>query len=91
MSVLPEEERESVTLTVRLTYFKQSGKYYSGGTFKTQETSMLDIIEMVKEKVIEGKLPGLVEGAKEFIVLMEVPRHPHNFPTLLNVGLRLFR
>lgn len=81
-----------VCMTVRLTYFKQSGKYYSKGSFRiNSDTSMLDIHEQVKGMIVAGRLPGLVEGVSEFIVLVEVSRRLHNFPTLFNVGEGLSR
>lgn len=72
-------------MKVKLTYFKYSGKYYSNGEYDSDKEFIYQIIDEVSQKVNLGRLPGLVEGANEFIVLVEVPDHEHNHPTLLNV------
>ncbi len=72
-------------LTVKLTYFKQSGKYYCDGEFMVEEgTGLLDVWSHVVGLRNEGRLPGLVEGAgKEFNILVNVPGHPHEHPRLI--------
>ena len=72
------------TLTVQLTYFKASGKYYTKGSFKTPtDTSLIDVWEEVKQMRKAGNLPGLVEGAQEFNILINVPGHRHEHPRFL--------
>lgn len=68
---------------VGLTYFKPSGKYYSGAFYVSEETMLWKIWEEVGDMLTSGSLPGLVKGATDFIVLIEVPSHPHNHPHLL--------
>ena len=55
-------------IKVKLTYFKVSGKYYSEGEFETKNTLHWDIVEEVRKLKGDGKLPGLVDGATEFII-----------------------
>lgn len=67
--------------TVKLTYFKQSGKYYSEGTYTTEHELYHDF-DIIPEVVVmrdNGNLPGLVTGAgKEFhIVVMAESEVPH--------------
>lgn len=72
-------------MKVKLTYFKQSGKYYSDGSFDTDKASWPEIFDEVKRLIDQKTLPGLVRGHSDFIVLMDVPDHPHNHPALLNI------
>lgn len=72
---------------VQLTYFKTTGKYYSEGTFTVPaDIAFHKIWDKVKELMQERKLPGLIEGASEFIVLCEVPGHKHDHPKLFFPG-----
>jgi len=70
---------------VELTYFKQSGKYYTSDSYISEKSSLLDIWEEVREMIRNKNLPGLIEGADEFIVLINVPYHTHNYPHLFNI------
>ena len=73
-------------MEVKLTYFKPSGKYYSTGEMEVPGTMHLqDIWDIVDGRISAGQLPGLIEGHSEFIVYIEVPRHPHNHPRIMNV------
>jgi hypothetical protein len=69
---------------VKLHYYKSSGKYYSDGEFEAKGTYLWDFVKEVKEMKAEGKLPGLVDGAVEFIIHI-LPRNeddcvPHIIP-----------
>jgi hypothetical protein len=70
---------------VELTYFKQSGKSYTSDSYISEKSSLLDIWEEVREMIRNKNLPGLIEGADEFIVLINVPYHTHNYPHLFNI------
>jgi len=70
-------------MRVDLTYFKPSGKYYSNGEYDTVKTGLWEIFAEVEQMRNEGRLPDLVEGAKEFAVLVDVPEHPHRHPALI--------
>lgn len=70
-------------MKVQLVYYKPSGKYYSDAEYFTGETDLWMIWNEVEDKLIEGKLPGLVDGAREFIVSVYVPEHPYNHPHLI--------
>lgn len=73
-------------MTVKLNYFKPSGKWYSEAGYRTQHKPLFEIWREVREMREAGALPGLVEGAKEFIVSVDVPRHPHRHPHLVMLG-----
>jgi hypothetical protein len=74
---------EISTYHVELTYFKTSGKYYSDGEFEASvDLALWEIFDLVQSKLDNGNLPGLVHGAKEFYVLINVPNHPYNHPHL---------
>ncbi len=70
-------------MNVELTYFKPSGKYYSHGTYETNAEHMFQIFREVRRKTELGILPGLIEGAYGYHVLIDVPDHPHNHPHLI--------
>lgn len=47
---------------VKLTYFKQSGKYYSEGDYVTHQDLHVRIVQEVWRMAKENKLPGLNDG-----------------------------
>lgn len=76
------------TWQVRLTYFKRSGKFYTEGSLEVLEGADLTAIwELVREIRKKGRLPGLSQGeligGPEFIVLVNVPGHPHEHPHII--------
>lgn len=70
-------------MKVNLTYYKQTGKYYTEGSYETGKVCLFEIFNEVRQKVQDRILPGLVEGCSEFIVGIDVPNHPHNHPRLI--------
>lgn len=68
---------------VQLTYFKESGKYYSEGIYQSSQLHLWEIWDEVRELMKAGKLPGLVDGARMKFVLVDVPDHPHRHLHLL--------
>lgn len=70
-------------MKVELTYFKRNGKYYTHGNYETEEIGLLEIWDEIKAMKADGKQPGLVDGATEFIVLVDVPDHPYRHPHLI--------
>ena len=69
--------------TVKLTYFRKSGKYYSEGEYKSSKEFLFDIWDEVSDFRLDGKLPGLIAGAKEYVILVNVPDHPYDHPRLI--------
>jgi len=67
---------------VNLTYFKESGKFYSEGSYISHKLYLWDIWDELKQMFADGIRPGLIAGANEFYTLIEVPEHPHNHPYL---------
>lgn len=61
---------------VKLTYFKRSGKYYANGEYRTDPMMYYDIVTEVRRMLNGGNLPGLVDGCKEFDILVEVRNAP---------------
>ena len=70
---------------VNLTYFKQSGKYYSQGGYNSQKEDLQDIFDEAEDMWNRRRLPGLMEDHSPFITLIEVPDHPHDHPHLVGV------
>jgi len=74
-------------LCVMLTVFKMTGKYYTSASYYHTEIIAPRIDEIwseVRGYLKAGKLPGLMEGHDaDWIVLVEVPDHPHNHPKLI--------
>lgn len=68
-------------MRVYLAYFKDTGKFYSEGSYETPLEEIRDIWEGVRLMQMHGNLPGLSEGPKtHFHVLAEVGGHPRLFP-----------
>ena len=70
-------------LCVNLTYFKDTGKYYSDSWYFSQFTDLGDIWNEVRQMWHNGPLPGLSGTKCEFLVLVDVPDHEHNHPRLI--------
>lgn len=70
-------------MIVELTYFKDSGKYYSESKYITEKVSLWEIWAEVLELRTMRRLPGLIINHSDFIVLISVPNHIHNHPHLI--------
>lgn len=70
-------------MKVVLQYFRPSGKWYSEGEYQTEKKGLFEIWEEVREMQDKGNLPGLVPGAREFHISIDVPEHPHRHPHLI--------
>jgi hypothetical protein len=65
---------------VKLTYFKESGKYYSEGTCYVEHRPLNEIWEDIKNMEI---LPGLAGNWPNGFILINVPDHEHSHPHLI--------
>lgn len=84
-------------MIVELTYFKDTGKYYSSGRLEVPDvlpnaigglpagevTPLFEIFSLVRHLSHARSLPGLVEGHSAFHVLVDVPGHPHQHPHMV--------
>jgi len=71
--------------TIKLTYFKPSGKYYSEGEYKTDNAHVFQVIDEVKRMHTAGNLPGLGQGCGQgFFVHVNADEHPLGYPALLH-------
>jgi hypothetical protein len=73
-------------MKVQLTYFKDTGKYYSEGEYETELDSLTKIWEEVRAMIQQGKCPGLLEGRHDFHTLVNVAGHRHEHPRLMLKG-----
>lgn len=77
------------TATLKLTYFKPSGKYYSEGEIEVDSsTDWNTCIELVRFRFEGACLPGLVTGAKNYIVHVNSDNHPSAYPAIITKSLR---
>lgn len=72
-------------MKVILTYFNLRGKYYAEGEYETDAVHLFQIFEQVDWLRRERRLPGLKVDHSPVIVLVDVPDHEHNHPTLLGI------
>lgn len=70
---------------VNLTYFRESGKFYSEGSYESEKEQLYEIFDEVKDLSKRRTLPDLLEGHSEYYVLIDVPTHKHNHPHLIVV------
>ena len=73
---------------VKLTYFKLTGRYYSDAEIEVEDLPLFKIWTSIRKLMDTGKLPGLVHGHGDFIILVEVPGHGHEHPRLLIPEIR---
>ena len=69
--------------TIKLTYFKPSGKYYTSESITTPLATLPISWSQVRQWHNDGQLPGLTGASQGWTVLIEVPTHPHNHPRLI--------
>jgi len=67
---------------IKLTYFKESGKYYTEDFYETDKLWMFEIIEEVKQMKEGQRLPGI--SGNEWIIHIEAEEsHPNGYPCLI--------
>ena len=69
-------------MKVQLTYFKDTGKYYSEGEYETEKEFLFEIWDEVREMFSRGECPGLI-GPSGFHVCVNVAGHKHEHPRLM--------
>jgi len=76
---------------VDLNYFKESGKWYTGGSYETEVVELSDIWKEVENKRRMGDLPGLSSGCGEvFTISVDVPDHEDNRLRLIPVETSIY-
>ena len=70
-------------MTVKLTYFRKSGKFYSEGSYVTTLEDIDAIETEVWNMLFRGNRPGLTKGKHKLITLVEVPEHRFSVPYLI--------
>ncbi len=68
-------------MKVELIYFKSTGKYYTEGEYETEKPQLYEIWDEVQSLRKTKSLPGIL--GDEWIILVNVPGHPHEHPKLL--------
>jgi hypothetical protein len=71
-----------MSFKVKLTYFKPNGKFYSTGSYNSNKEFMFQISDEVAHMALENCLPDL-NGPSKFVILIQVPDHPHSHPHLI--------
>lgn len=64
-------------MIVGLTYFKKSGKFYSEAEYLSSKSDFYGSLDEIRRLQEMGTLPGLVGGANEFHILVEIDGLPH--------------
>jgi len=70
-------------MKVNLTYYKPSGKYYSEGSYETNQKHLFEIWDEVRAMGRLGQLPGITTDRNYFTISVDVPEHEHNHPHLV--------
>lgn len=65
---------------VDLTYFKQTGKYYTNGDYLSSKEHLFEVFVEVQEFLNHRTLPGLCKNHSPYYVVINVPSHNHNHP-----------
>lgn len=74
---------------IKVTWFKQSGKYYSDGSYFTERESMFDVFQDFEKMLEDGIRPGLVNSKKnEFFAVLDCSAHPYGFPAMFRPNCR---
>jgi len=62
--------------------FKASGKWYATDTYTTKYEWENDVMRELRDRMKEGKIPGLRDGAKDYHVVFNIHK-PGGYPSLL--------
>ncbi len=68
--------------TIKLTYFKESGKYYTVGEYYSELEWFFQIFDEVRDMKNKKRLPGLSSGNWDGDILVESDTHPNAYPGL---------
>jgi len=68
------------TYTIKVTYFKPSGKFYAEGEYETFLDHMFEVFEEFEEMLKKGVRPGLVNGHSNFTAVLDCDNHPFGYP-----------
>lgn len=71
-------------MLVKLRYFKPNGTWYCDGSYETELAHLWEIFEDVRQLRWDSRLPGV--NGNDWLVLVEVPKHPHNHPCMIGVN-----
>ena len=76
-------------MLVRVVYFRDSGKFYTGHDYETDSNSLWEEWDIFKERSVQGDLPGLCDGCRlvsdggEFYAVLTFPGHKFDHPRLI--------
>lgn len=66
---------------VKLTYFRDTGKYYGAGTYQTRHVNMYDIRDEVWKMRDDGMLPGIYNKCWHILIDVEAEwAYPYMIP-----------
>lgn len=69
--------------TIKVDWFKPSGKYYAQGEYVTSHEHMLDVFNEFREMLNSGVRPGLVNSEhNEFFAILDCSHHPQGYPKM---------
>ena len=69
---------------MKVIYFKESGKYYSEGTYHVPVMSYYETIEYIKDQLRNNNWPGLKGWCDGFSILIMGTGHPNGYPVLIH-------
>lgn len=75
------KEETNCKYTLKLVFFKPSGKFYTEGEYKTNEDSYYELSNAIKRDWKANKLNGVCHSS-EFIVYISGNEHPNGYPLL---------
>ena len=77
------EDRKALGQVVNLQYFREGGKWYSDGSYRTFHTNLWQIWDEVQMMLDRRELPGLMKGHDAYCITVDVPQHPNRHPHLI--------
>ncbi len=77
------EDLQALGQVVKLEYFREGGKWYGSGTYRTHQVNLFDIWAEVQDMLDNRKLPDLIEGHDAYCIAVDVAQHPHRHPHLI--------
>ena len=84
--LLDVKEKLEAAPVAKLTYFRESGKYYAGAELPLlPNENFWDLLDRVRLLIRDSRLPGLTAGHSEYHVLVETPEGEqcHGVPHLI--------
>jgi len=77
---MSEPELLDEPATIKVLYFRPSGKFYAEGSYQTRMWNMFNVFDEFRDMLKRGERPGLCSGNSGFTAVLICDGHPNGYP-----------